>query len=103
MKLITKAIEKQLEKNPLYSGEDIPLEDKKILVKFFTPWSNWTWFVTEAERLEDDDWRFFGLVHGFEKEWGYFMFSELKSIVGPAGLRIERDAYGPPKFIREVL
>lgn len=102
MKLITKAIERKLEKNPLYSGEDTPLEDKEILVKFFTPWSNWTWFVTEAERLPDGDWRFFGLVHGFEKEWGYFMFSELKSLRGPWGLKVERDLYGPPKFIRDV-
>jgi hypothetical protein len=102
MKLITKVIERKLEKNPLYSGEDIPLEDKKILVKFFTPWSNWTWFVTEAERLEDGDWRFFGLVHGIEKEWGYFMFSELQSLRGPWGLKVERDRNGP-KFIREVL
>lgn len=103
MKLITKEIEKKLEKNPLYSGEETPEGDKKILVKFFTPWSNWTWFVTEAERQEDGDWRFFGLVHGFEKEWGYFMFNELANLRGPMGMRIERDMYGPPKFIREVL
>lgn len=103
MKLITKAIERKLEKNPLYSGEDTPEGDKEILVKFFTPWTNWTWYVTEAERLGPNEWRFFGLVDGFEKEWGYFMFSELKSITGPAGLKIERDMYSPPKFIREVL
>ena len=103
MKLITKAIEKKLDKNPLYSGEDTPEGDKKIIVKFFTPWSNWTWFVTEAERLENGDWRFFGLVHGLEKEWGYFMFSELQSLRGPWNLKVERDMYGPPKFIREVL
>src|SRR4051812_22015413 len=64
-------------------------EDPLVYIKFFTPWSNWTWFVTEGAP-EGDDFVFFGYVIGFEEEWGYFCLSELEGIRGPAGLTIER-------------
>lgn len=51
-------------------------------LKFFTPDSGWTWYVTEGEE-EDGDFRFFGFVVGFEKEWGYFVLSELEGARGP--------------------
>lgn len=91
MKLLTEAIISQLEKNPLYSGDDKNVVP--VLVKFFTPWSSWTWYATEAERQEDGDWLFFGLVDGLEKELGYFRLSELQSVRGKFGLKIERDMY----------
>lgn len=74
---------------PLYAQEKV--EDPIVYVKFFTPWSNWTWYVTEFDG-EDE---FFGLVHGFEKVLGYFSLSELQSTRGPRGLKIERDLYFP--------
>lgn len=51
-----------------------------------------------------DDIRFFGLVEGFEAEWGYFMLSELLGInIPPFGLGIERDLYTAlPKLVSEV-
>lgn len=36
---------------------------------------------------------FFGLVEGFDDEWGYFALSELKSIRLQFGLGVERDLY----------
>jgi hypothetical protein len=36
---------------------------------------------------------FFGLVEGHEKELGYFNLSELQSVKGPFGLKIERDMH----------
>jgi hypothetical protein len=39
---------------------------------------------------------FFGLVEGLETEWGYFSLSELQSIRGPGGIRIERDKFFDP-------
>jgi hypothetical protein len=90
MKLLTKAIEAKLAKAPLYSTEK--QDFAPVLVKFFTPDSSWTWYVLEAGR-DGDDWRFFGLVDGHEKELGYFTLSELQSAKGPLGLRIERDLY----------
>ncbi len=56
----------------LYSQEKI--EDPQVICKYFTPDSNWTWFVTEGEPDDDNDQdiRFFGFVIGFAEEWGYF-------------------------------
>jgi hypothetical protein len=71
---------------PLYATENI--DDPLVRVKFFTPDSSWTWFVTEfspEQRL------CFGMVHGLEKELGYFTLDELEAARGPLGLPIERD------------
>ena len=70
--------------------------------KFFTPWTYWTWFVTEGEE-RDDDFLFFGFVIGHEEELGYFCLSELESIEGPCGLKIERDLYFEPGPLSEVV
>ena len=92
MKLITKEIADRLAKSPLYSQEKNPTPE--VIVKFFTPWTNWTWFAWESELdAETGDWTFFGLVHGHEKELGYFRLSELESVRGPYGLKIERDVH----------
>ena len=97
MKLLTKAIEKQLTKAPLRStdGSDI----KKVIVKFFTPDAQWTWYAVEGSKQSDGDWEFFGLVDGLEKEWGYFMLSELQAIRGQFNLPVERDRFFDNKFI----
>ena len=89
MKLMTKEIEKKLPK--LYSQGNV--SDPKIIVKFFTPWSNWTWFAYEGEKQEDGNWLFFGMVHGLEKETGYFNLNELKELRGPGGIGVERDKW----------
>lgn len=93
MKLLTQEIIKSLP--PLYSQEKNP--DPLVRVKFFTPWSNWTWYATEGQKDEDGDWRFSGLVKGQETELGYFVLSELESVRGPFGLKIERDMYFKPQ------
>ena len=103
MMLLTKAIRNKLPK--LYSQENTP--DPTVRVKFFTPWTNWTWYATEGEAVLDEngrevDFRFFGKVHGFEKEWGYFMLNELQTARGPLGLNIERDKWFTPGPISEV-
>jgi hypothetical protein len=89
MKMITKAIEQKLP--ALYSTEEVPTDEKKGIVKFFMPWGSWTWYAVEGSKQEDGDWLFFGFVEGQEKEWGYFVLSELTSVKGPFGLKIERD------------
>lgn len=105
MKLITKEIAKQLVNVPLHSQEKV--DNPKIIVKFFTPWSNWTWYVLEGEQEdngndEGTDWLFFGLVEGHETELGYFRLSELESLVGPWGLKVERDLYFGDKTLNDV-
>jgi hypothetical protein len=89
MELLTDEVRAQLPR--LYAQESI--RDPIVLIKYFTPDSNWTWFVTEGE-VEENDVRFFGYVIGFAEEWGYFMLSELQTGRGP--IPVERDLYFRP-------
>ena len=84
---------------PLYAQEKI--KDPIVYVKYFTPDSSWTWYATEGQP-DGEDFRFFGYVIGFEKEWGYFLLSELQSARGPFGLPIERDLHFRPAPFSEV-
>lgn len=87
--LLTQPIIAHLPK--LYSTDNVALGDKVVVCKFFTPWTYWSWYVFEGERQADGDYLFFGMVHGFTKECGYFLLSELQALKGPGGLKIERD------------
>jgi hypothetical protein len=98
MELMTDEVRKLLP--PLYSQE-AKGGDAVAQAKFFTPDSSWTWYATEGQP-EGEDFLFFGLVEGFEKELGYFSLSELRSARGPLGLAIERDLYWRPKTLREI-
>lgn len=73
-------------------------DNPTVHAKFFTPWTNWTWYVIEF----DGEDLFFGLVEGHEVELGYFRLSELAEVVGPGGLGIERDEFFKPAPLREV-
>lgn len=73
-------------------------KDPLAQVKFFTPWSYWTWYGTEF----DGEDLFFGLVYGFDCELGYFSLSELETARGPMGVRIERDLYFKPTPISQL-
>ena len=101
MKLMTKEIEKNIP--DLYSQDNKDPKDIKIAVKFFTPWGSWSWFASEGQKQEDGDWLFFGMVHGFEKELGYFTLREMESINGPFGLKIERDMYFGKHYLNEFM
>ena len=95
MKLLTEEIRKKLPK--LYE-QDGKGGDAIVYLKMFCPDSDWTFYATEF----DGEDMFFGLVHGFEKELGYFSLKELQSVKGPLGLPIERDLYWKPKTLREI-
>jgi hypothetical protein len=102
MKLLTKEIREQLP--PLYS-QDGKGGKAMAMVKFFI--SSWTWYATEGEPVKDSfgaeiDFKFFGLVEGFEKELGYFVLSELEEVTGPMGLPIERDLYFKPTPLSKI-
>ncbi len=94
-KLLTAAIRERLPK--LYATEHD--KDPVVQVKFFSPWMNWTWYVTEFDGADI----FFGLVEGFATEWGYFSLSEIQAGRGPFGVPVvERDLHFRPAPISEV-
>ena len=96
MKLMTKALLKTL---PPIGANEGKGDESIVKIKFFLPWSNWTWYGVEydpEERL------FYGLVDGHEMELGYFSLTELESIKGRAGLTIERDLWWEPCTLKAI-
>ena len=69
--------------------------DGIVHVKYFSPYTNWTWYATEYDGVDE----FYGFVIGFEPEAGYFTLSELQSM----GALIERDLYFTPAPLRDVV
>ncbi len=64
---------KLLNKLPnLYDTENI--KDPICHIKLFTPDSNWTWYITEISKKNNDT--CFGLVSGHSLELGYFNLDE---------------------------
>jgi len=109
MKLLTQELRKQL---PALYAQDGKGDEAIVYAKFFTPDSNYTWYITEGgpayESDEDKrarnsyDYHFFGLVIGQCPELGYSSLSELEGVRGKLGLPIERDLYWTPKTLGEV-
>ena len=91
MQLLTDKIKAALPS--LYSTEDIPCEDKKVVVKFFNPMGPQTWEIVEGSYQETiGTWLLFGKCDlGYGPEWGYVTLAELQSLDVGFGLGIERD------------
>ena len=83
---------------PLYANEAIGLE-AIALVKFFTPYSNWTWYASEFDQAD----QFFGLVAGHEVELGYFSLSELETLERSGLPLIERDLHWTPNTLGNLM
>lgn len=95
MKLLTTELRKQL---PTL-GATANQADPTVVCKFFTPDSSWTWYAIEF----DGDDTFYGLVDGFEQEFGSFSLAELETLRGPMGLPVERDLYFKPATASKFL
>ncbi|MBR4601243.1 MAG: DUF2958 domain-containing protein [Prevotella sp.] len=98
MKLITKKIEKELAKYPLYS-QDSKGNEAVAICKFFL--QGFTWYVLEAQK-NGNDYEFFGIVDGLDKEYGYFTLSQLQSLRGRWGLTVERDICFEPTQVKDI-
>ena len=97
MKLITKELEKVFEKYPFGSQKELGGQ-AKVIAKFFNPMGAATWFITEAEKMENGDYELYGYCNlGDDEmaEFGYVFLSQLQDIKLPLGLTIERDLYLP--------
>lgn len=96
--LLTQEIREKLP--PLYNSEKHPEKEAIAMVKFFSPYSQWTWYAVEFDG-EDTFW---GLVDGFEMEYGYFSYSELEQVCGFGGTipMVERDCHWSPRPVKEI-
>ena len=94
MKLLTQAIRKKL---PPIGSQEGKGDETIAYVKFFTPWTNWTWYAAEF----DGEDMFYGKVVGHETELGYFTLRELQSVTGPFKLQIERDMHWSPRPLKD--
>lgn len=94
MQLLPKYITKKLPKLYEMERESNP----KVSCKFFLPMTKWSWYGIEF----DGEDLFFGYVVGEYNELGYFRLSELNSVEGPYGLKVERDLYFNPQPLSEV-
>jgi len=97
-KLLTKEIRDALP--ALYATDEVKLSDKTIVCKFFSPFNGWRWYATEF----DGEDTFFGVVVGWETEWGYFSLSELASVAvaGNTVPAVERDLSFSPCLVKDI-
>ena len=98
-KLMTKELGETIP--TLYANENAPDYDAVLAyVKLFSPYANWTWYVTEWDR---ETGLCFGLVQGFEEELGYFSLDELAEATVLGGVpAVERDLYWKPTTLGEI-
>jgi hypothetical protein len=84
---------------PLYNSEKHPEKEAIAMVKFFSPYSQWTWYAIEFDGVDT----FWGLVDGFEMEYGYFSYSELEAVSVFGGVpAVERDCHWSPRPVKEI-
>lgn len=77
-RLITPELEKTLASYPLYSQDD---KKKDAICVCTFGIGNVRWYVLEAEKQENGDYTFFGIVTGlYETEYGYFTLAELEEL-----------------------
>jgi len=62
-------------------------------IKLFDPCGSWTWYI---DSYDPQTRTAYGLVDGFEKEYGYIDMAELVALRNRFGLPIERDLYWRP-------
>lgn len=95
MKLLTKS---DLKKLPSYGSQDGKGDQAIAYIKFFSPYSNWTWYATEQDLSNGC---LFGLVVGFETELGSFPISDLVSTRAGVPL-VERDKWFTPTTLENI-
>lgn len=97
MKLMTKELELAFKRQG--NTENMTAEESKVIAHYFS--ASWDWWALE---YDPGNRVFFGLVRGFETEFGSFSLDELEANscnVRPFG-GIERDLYWTPTSLAEV-
>lgn len=77
----------------LYATEGV--EEPVAQAHFFSCASGWDWYMTELDPATGEA---FGLVRGFEAEWGYFSIREMEALNRERGINVvERDESFEPQ------
>ena len=93
--LMTQELAKSIPR--LYSQENN--SDPTVVVKFFSPFSSFTWYITEY----DGEDTMFGLVkNGADSELGYVSLQELGELHRKGLPLVERDLYWNPTPLSTV-
>jgi hypothetical protein len=98
--LLTKELKKKLPKIGTHDGKDS--STVPVVVKFFSPWTQWVWYVTEGEK-SGNDWVLYGLVRGWENELGYISLNELERARRGTLPLVERDMYFGKHMLSEAV
>ena len=111
MRLMTKEDERLLLEYPIGSQDETPVENQRILLRFYLPMTRAEWYVSEGSK-EGDDWMFFGYVVGVVPEWGYFRLSEveapfevpmtIRGVETSVPVQAQRDESFRPCLFREI-
>lgn len=93
--LLTDALKAALP--PLYSQEG-KTPKATVVVKFFSPYLNKTWYIIEGEEHDGGDWLLFNLFVNDatgQQELGYCVLSELEGLTSMGGQLplVERDCH----------
>ena len=84
----------------LYETENIPISDKIIHMHFFI--GSCDWYIAEYDG-EDLFWGYAILNGDMEMaKSGYISFTELRELVVPPGIEIDRDLCWEPRPVREI-
>ena len=82
----------------LYETEN--QEEKICYVKLFLADSNWTWYIIEIDKQDNNT--CFGFVDGLEQELGYFTIRELENLRSQYGLKVELDSSFTPTKLSKI-
>jgi len=66
-----------------------------IIAKWFSIISQWTWYGIEFDGVDE----LYGIVDGFEREYGYFSLAELAELHQGGLPVVERDLYWTPRKV----
>lgn len=88
--LMTEEIAKTVPRLYEQDGADDPI----VHVHYFSCVTGWDWYLTEFDPRTGEA---FGLVRGFEIEWGYFSVREMERVNREKGFEVvERDEHFEP-------
>ena len=93
-------LKKKLQIPKIYETDFIRSEDKYIYLHFFIG-TGCDWYVAEFD-YEDTFFGYANLNDDLNAEWGYILFSELKSIKLKNGFEIEYDLNWEVKRAKEI-